>query len=206
MKKKILIVTLLFTTLLSACTGGSDTRQTQEGTSSISTEGNEAATTAASTSETTEESEAPYILTFDALTVDGDSFTSDCFADSKLTMINVWATYCSPCLNEMPDLGEIAASYDPAEFQIIGIVCDVSTDSDAEDIAYAKSLIEQTGANYTHLLLSESLYSNLVGAVDAVPTTFFVNQSGEVLGYLVGSCSKEDWEDLIHELLAEINQ
>lgn len=144
-----------------------------------------------------------YVLGFDAMTVDGEKFTSDSFSDSKLTMINVWATYCNPCLSEMPDLGQIAASYKPEEFQLIGIISDVYEGANEDELEYAKDLIEQTSADYVHLLLGESLYSNLVGGVDSVPTTFFVSQQGEVLGYVVGAQSKEVWEEIINEILAE---
>jgi len=144
-----------------------------------------------------------YVLSFEAVTTEGESVTDACFADSKLTMINLWGTYCNPCLSEMPDLGEIAASYDKADFQLMGIICDVPEGADQKDIDNAKALIEKTGANYPHLLLSESLYMNLVGGTDAVPTTFFVNSKGEVLGYVVGANSKETWVDLIEQLLAE---
>jgi len=155
------------------------------------------------TGASSESEESPYVLTFEATTVDGETVTSDCFADSKLTMLNIWGTYCNPCLKEMPDLGEIAASYDKADFQLMGIVCDVPEGSEASDVENAKALIEETRANYPHLLLSESLYTNLVGATDAVPTTFFINQKGEVLGYIVGANSKEAWVELIEQLLAE---
>lgn len=148
--------------------------------------------------------EASYTLTFTATTTDGETLTSDMFADSKLTMINVWATYCNPCLSEMPDLGEIAASYDKADFQLIGIVSDVTEDADEATVANAKDLITETKADYPHLLLNQSLYTNLVGAVEAVPTTFFVNQKGEPLGYVMGAQSKDVWEEIINDLLGEI--
>lgn len=147
--------------------------------------------------------DAPYVLTFEAQTIEGEAVTSDCFADSKLTMLNIWGTYCNPCLKEMPDLGEIAATYDKADFQIMGIICDVQEGADEDALNNAKALIEETKANYPHLLLNESLYTNLVGGTDAVPTTFFVNQKGEVLGYIVGANSKEGWVNLIEQLLAE---
>lgn len=147
--------------------------------------------------------ENPYVLTFEAQTIEGEAMTSDCFADSKLTMLNIWGTYCNPCLAEMPDLGEIAASYDKSDFQIMGIICDVQEGAGEDAINNAKALIEETGANYPHLLLNESLYTNLVGGTDAVPTTFFVNQKGEVQGYIVGANSKEGWVELIEQLLAE---
>ena len=149
-----------------------------------------------------EEQQEPYILTFEAVTTEGEEITSDIFAQSKLTMINVWATYCNPCLKEMPALGEISENYDTSEFRMIGIVSDV-TEEAIDDVATAKSLIEETQANYPHLLLNESLYVNLVGAVEAVPTTFFINRQGEMLGYLVGSYDKQAWEEIIAELLSE---
>lgn len=164
----------------------------------------EAAETAAPSESAAEEEK--YYLTFTATDVNGEEVTSDVLANSKLTMINIWATYCNPCLSEMPDLGEIAAEYDPAEFQIIGIISDVAENSNQEDIDGAKELIAQTQADYTHLLLGQDLYSTLVGGVSAVPTTFFVKQDGEVLGYLTGAMEKASWEELINELLAEVEE
>ena len=195
MKIKILTIVLAML-LLTGCGTGSDTGMTGSAGEStgIATGGEEETAT----------TEEPYILTFEATTAEGEAFTSDCFAESKLTMINVWATYCNPCLAEMPDLGEIAASYDTAEFQIIGVISDVTEESDAAEVEYAKELIAETNANYPHLLLNESLYMNLVGAVEAVPTTFFINQEGEPLGYVVGSQSKEVWEEVINDLLEEV--
>lgn len=155
--------------------------------------------------ETGEEAEEePYVVSFTATTVDGEELTSECFSQSKLTMLNVWATYCNPCLSEMPDLGEIALSYGTSEFQIIGIVSDVAEGDDEETVQGVKDLIEETKADYPHVLLSESLYMNLVGAVDSVPTTFFVNRKGEMLGYVLGAQSKEIWEGIINELLEEV--
>lgn len=145
-----------------------------------------------------------YVLEFtDAATVDGGKMSADVFANSKLTMINVWATFCGPCINEMPDLGEIAGAYDAADFQLIGIVSD-AVEGDADMLAEAKEIIEETGANYPHMLLNEELYMNLVGASDSVPTTYFFNQDGELLGYLVGAQSKAAWEEIINGLLEKM--
>ena len=155
--------------------------------------------------EAKEEAKEVYVLEFEATTTDGEALTSEIFADSRLTMINVWATYCNPCLAEMPDLGEIATMYEKADFQMIGIISDVMSDASEDDVNEAKQLIAETGATtYPHLLLNESLYMNLVGAVDAVPTTFFVNQKGELLGYLMGAQAKVTWTSLIEDLLAEL--
>ena len=195
MKRKF-ITLLLLGTLLTGCSQNNTEQKTVE----IE---NTEVTTVSETEEATAQEKEPYILTFESKTIDGEALTSECLSQSKLTMINVCATYCNPCLNEMPDLGEIAASYDTSDFQLIGIISDVAEDAAEEDITNAKDLIQQTGANYPHLLLNQSLYINLVGAIDSVPTTFFVNQEGEVMGYVVGAQSKEAWEEIINDLLAE---
>ena len=147
--------------------------------------------------------EEVFVLSFDANTIDGRIFSSNQFSESKVTMINVWATYCNPCLAEMPDLGDIAESYDKADFQLIGIISDVSEDAPQADIDNAKDLIAQTEADYPHLLLNESLYNNLVGGITSVPTTFFVNAKGEMLGYVVGANDEDTWEEIIDDLLAK---
>ena len=181
MKKKILAMLLVASMLLVGC-GGSKANETPD--------------------EVTKEE--TYYLTFEASTVDGEVWNSDQFANSKMTMMNVWGTYCNPCLAEMPDLGELAAEYNSEEFQIVGIICDVM-DTDAQEVIdAAKELIVETKADYPHLLLSESLYTNLISAVSAVPTTFFVRQDGSLIGYLTGAQSKEDWKQMIDQLLAEM--
>lgn len=193
--KKILLAVLFVMAVLATGCGKGNAAENVNNAETIGT------TETTGTAETEQET---YILTFEATTTDGETLTSDCLSESKLTMINVWATYCNPCLDEMPDLGEIAASYDKAEFQMLGIVSDVMEGDSPENVEYAKELITQTNANYPHLLLNQSLYSNLVGGVEAVPTTFFVTKDGEVLGYVLGAQSKEGWEEIINGLLAEM--
>lgn len=150
----------------------------------------------------TQEAESAGIV-FTCPDVNGNSVSETIFSQSKLTMVNVWATYCNPCLSEMPGLGELAAAYDPEEFQIIGVISDVQEGADEETIAAAAELIEATGADYTHLLLSESVYFALLKDVTAVPTTFFIDESGTVLDTVVGAMEKSSWEEKINALLEE---
>ena len=149
--------------------------------------------------------EGEYVLKFNAKTIDGEEITSDILADSKITMINVWATYCNPCVQEMPVLGEIAESYDKADLQVIGIISDVQAGASQGEIDQAKSLIETREANYPHLLLNHSLVENLVNGVTVVPTTFFVNSKGEPVGYIIGANDKETWVNIIEDLLKQEN-
>lgn len=143
-------------------------------------------------------------LVFEGQDMEGNEVTSEIFSQSKLTMINVWATYCNPCLREMPDLGELAGEYDSADFQLIGIVSDVQEGASEEKLEKAASLVEKTGADYPHLLLNESLYTALVAEVTGVPTTFFVDEDGIVLGAVMGSYEKSIWKEVIDGLLEDL--
>lgn len=140
---------------------------------------------------------------FSGVDLDGNEVSEEIFTESKLTMVNVWATYCNPCLSEMPGLGELAKAYGPEEFQIIGIISDVQEGAGDGELETAADLIAQTGADYPHLLLNESIYNALLANVTAVPTTFFVDESGEILDMVVGAMEKSEWEEMIHGFLEE---
>ena len=124
-------------------------------------------------------------------------------------MVNIWGTFCTPCINEMPDLGELAEEYED-NLQIIGIVTDVLNQDGSysdEQIALAKEIITQTGADYLHLLPSKDLIELKLKNVSSFPETFFVDKNGNLVGssYL-GSRSKEDWAEIINTKLEEINK
>ena len=140
-------------------------------------------------------------LSFTGVDIEGNQVSSDIFSESKITMVNVWATYCNPCLSEMPGLGELAEAYEEGEFRVVGIISDVMEDADQETIEAAKDLIVQTEAGYTHLLLNESVYRALLTEVSVVPTTFFIDENGVVVDTVLGALEKSAWEEKINALL-----
>lgn len=139
---------------------------------------------------------------FETDTLDGEKADESIFADAKLTMLNMWATYCSPCIDEMPDLGELAGEYDNAEFQIVGIISDVQT---GDDTTAAQKIVSETGASYRHLLLNQEVYQTFMDGVTAVPTTLFVDAEGNQVGEAyMGARGKEEWKEIIDALLAQM--
>ena len=122
-------------------------------------------------------------------------------------MVNVWATYCGPCLREMPDLGELAGSYQAADFQVVGVVSDtVKADGTFDDaqVAVAEQIVQRTGADYRHILPSQSLLSRL-GQISAVPTTVFVDAQGRQIGQAyLGARTKAQWQSIVEGLLAQL--
>ena len=187
MKKTILLLALSLILLLSAC-----------GVQPSS---------AASTAEPSEASAS--LASFTALDLDGNEADESIFADYDLTMINIWATFCGPCLREMPDLGELASEYSDKGLRIVGIVADVQLKADgsfdSDSVETARDLVSETGADYLHLLPSADLVAAKLGKVNAVPETIFVDSEGKLVGEsYIGSRSKGDWAAIIDELLLEV--
>ena len=122
----------------------------------------------------------------------------------KLTMVNVWTTNCGYCLKEMPDLGELSREYADKDFQVIGIISDARS-ADSDESKAAVDIIERTKADYTHLLLSDSMIDSFVSEIYAIPTTIFVDSTGKVLcSSIVGSNAKESWAGAVDKVLEHV--
>ncbi|MBE5783192.1 MAG: redoxin domain-containing protein [Clostridiales bacterium] len=148
-----------------------------------------------------EERRARMILAdFEAEDIWGNPANEDVLKGYKLTMVNVWATYCNPCLAELPDLAALAEDMQEMGVQIIGIVSDGYNDSKIE---LAQEIIELTKADYLHLLPSETLHQKLLSNVTSVPTTIFVDETGTMVGYAyIGSRNYDQWQRVIEEVMA----
>ena len=139
--------------------------------------------------------------------LDGNPVDSSILEGYPITMFNVWATFCSPCINEMPDLGELAAEYESRGVQIVGVVLDTAAAGGAynEELReLAKEIVELTGADYLHLMPSADLIERRLGSIQAVPVTFFVDETGAEIGIpRTGAMSKEDWTAILDDLIAQ---
>lgn len=134
---------------------------------------------------------------------DGNEVSSEVFAEHQMTMINIWATFCNPCLSEMPELGELAQEYAQTSdgVQIVGICTDVVDQKGnqvEEQVELAKQILELTGAGYLNLIPDETFLNFLMESVPGVPTTFFVDSQGKLLGEaVVGARDKQAWQEEI---------
>ncbi len=125
------------------------------------------------------------------------------FSSHDLTMINIWATYCGPCLREMQDLEVLSFSYDDS-FQVIGIPLDVS-DANGNIKPSMKnvfeSILESTEVHYPQILPSDSLNALYLNSVVYIPTTLFVDRNGYVVSEYLGCRSLSAWTEIMDELL-----
>ena len=211
MKRSItLLLALSLTLCLTACGGqpsSSGTVQSVPRSSSEPSDTQQPSDAAGSDQSSAQSAPAGILSDFSAQDLEGNDFDQTMLQDHTLTMVNVWATFCTPCINEMPDLGTLAQEYQDQGVQIVGLVSDVLTmdgSLDQDQMELAREIVASTSADYTHLVPSEDLYF-LLGQISSVPTTFFVDENGaQVGGTYVGSKDKEQWQEIIDQLLTEV--
>ena len=138
---------------------------------------------------------------FTARDLAGNEVTEAIFANKKITVINIWGTFCPPCLGEMPELGALAREL-PEDAQLIGIVVDADGEGQASVIAEAQSILRQADADFLNLVPSPGL-DKYLQKVDAVPTTIFVDNSGHLIGEPVVGADVEGYRAAVKAYLHE---
>lgn len=142
----------------------------------------------------------------------GDEIDKTIFEGHDLTMINVWATSCKPCLSEMPELAKLSDEYEQngGQVQIIGLCTDlVDMDANRVDsqIELANQIVELTGADYTHLVPDDEMLNFLMENIIGVPTTFFVDSQGKEVGEsVIGARDQTAWQEEINNRLAMLEK
>ena len=137
---------------------------------------------------------------FTAKDLEGNEITEEIFAEKDITMVNIWGTFCGPCVEEMPDLGEISRSM-PDNQQMIGLVIDVTDETDP-NFALAKKILEKADADFTQIITNADL-SEFLMDVTAVPTTIFVDSEGNLLGDAVVGNNVEEYKKRLAEYAEE---
>ena len=137
--------------------------------------------------------------------IEGNTYTQEMFADYDLTMINVFTTWCTPCVNEIPDLEKLHKEMEDQGVNVVGIVLDVESGSGKEETA--KLLAEKTGASYPFLMPDEGYLNGRLAGIEAVPETFFVDKEGNIVGETYsGSRNFEKWKSIVEKELEEVTR
>lgn len=136
---------------------------------------------------------------FSTTNLNGEKVTNELFAQKKITVVNIWGTFCGPCIGEMPELGEWAKKM-PENAQLIGIVCDIQGDGDYATIAEANNILSDANANFINLIPDESL-AKYLQTVDAVPTTFFIDTHGNIIGNPVVGADVDSYKERVEDYL-----
>ena len=116
----------------------------------------------------------------------------------KKVILNFWATWCPPCVNEMPLLQEIHTSHssplfkrgEKGDFVVIGINYN-------EDYDRVKKFISEKGVTFTILIDSDLKVSMDYGVI-GLPVTFFIDREGRIKEKFKGELNKKLIEDILN--------
>ena len=206
MKKKnsIIIAIMILLNILSACGVDSSSENAHHPDNnrsnvSVPLNGNEADAAGSSDS---------LLSMINTVTLAGESIAGTDFAGEKLTMLNIWATWCPPCVAELPHLQEISLAYADRGVRVVGVMQDGVNDKlelDEGIIETGKELLTNAGAEYIVILPDTVLMMEFIEQMQYFPTTFFLDADGKVIKTVIGSRDVDGWRQEIDEVLAEIS-
>ena len=115
----------------------------------------------------------------------------------KVTLVNFWATSCTTCVAEMPEIVATYGKYKDKGFDTLAVAMSYDPPSYVVNFAQTRQLpfkvaIDNTGA-----------VARAWGDVKLTPTTFLMNKRGEIVKRFVGTPSCDELHQLIEKLLAE---
>ena len=137
-------------------------------------------------------------------TFDGEVLTQEEISKYDVVILNIWATTCTPCKNEMPCIEEALQEVDTDKVLFISVCADV-VDEDGniteETMTEARNIVETSGVTYLNCIPGKDLYQNVLMNVSAFPTNLVVNKDGVVVERDEGGMDKEGWIAYINKFI-----
>jgi thiol-disulfide isomerase/thioredoxin len=129
-----------------------------------------------------------------------DSLLSD--ARGEVVLVNLWATWCAPCLREIPELMRLRENYQDKGFRLIAVAMDDPADLET----HVRPFREQRFPQWETLQRAEFDMDRFVSVIDpawneVLPTSYLIDRTGKVAKVLFGGKSYEDFEAALLEVL-----
>ncbi|EDT75924.1 TlpA family protein disulfide reductase [Clostridium butyricum] len=142
-------------------------------------------------------------IKFSSKTIFYEDIDSHIFSQRNFTLVNIWGTYCSSCIKELPYLQEIFDEFKDSNMGVLGIVADLKMENYKEkDLKKAISVIEENNIKYPNIFADSTFVEYAKGKLFVIPTTIFVDNQGRVIGEIIESAySKEDYIEIIKKIL-----
>ena len=114
-------------------------------------------------------------------------FLDDLLLENELNLINIWASWCSPCKAEHPYLINLNERFD---LNLIGI-------NYKDNLDNSKKFLSDLGNPYDEVLVdSDGTKSIELGAI-GVPETYLINNENKIIKKFIGPLDQDDYEDII---------
>lgn len=160
------------------------------------------------TNSQTADADSLSVGTFETTDINGNSYTESIFSEYDLTLVNLFATWCTPCVSEMPELEQLYQDLKDQGVGIIGFALDTvdsAGQTDESAVATAQELQEKTGVTYPLLMPDSTMLNGRLSDIQAVPETFFVDKNGNIVGdTIIGANDYDTWKATIEEQLQKI--
>ena len=147
---------------------------------------------------------------FETKGIDGKDYTEKVFSDYDLTLVNVFTTWCSPCVNEIPELEKLYEEMKEKGVGVVGVVLDtVGEDGkqDEETVKKAGVLQDKTKASYPFLTPDSTMMNGRLNGISAFPETFFVDKEGNIVGETyTGSHTLDEWKEIVEKELKNVSK
>ena len=125
------------------------------------------------------------ILDTTVKTLDGSSIKLSDYED-KVLVLNLWATWCGPCRQEMPELVKMSSEYKSRGLVVLGIATEYN-ERQGQD--YVKDFIRANGINYKVIWDDGTLAGPLVQAMNGravIPQSFVISRDGKIVKHFSG--------------------
>lgn len=109
------------------------------------------------------------------------------YAKDNVVIVNFWATWCGPCVEEMPDLIELSKKYKYKKVKFVGVSVDEG--SDAKELV--DEFIKEYKIPYPVVIDKNQSIQKSFGGMRGIPTTFIVGKDGKIKEKLLGLRTKE---------------
>jgi thiol-disulfide isomerase/thioredoxin len=180
MKRTVVVLLALFAVV--SCKRGEQPATQTGTTTSAQTQTQQTATTPATQTEV-----GTPMPEYAALNLDGSKFDLAAKRD-KVVLLNVWATWCGPCIYEIPELQKLHEHYAPRGLEVIGVSVD---ESGAESVR--SFVAEQKKMAYPIVLDAEGKIANLLQTT-VLPTSVLVDHKGRIVWKKYGAILEGDEE------------
>lgn len=123
----------------------------------------------------------------------GDSVSLRALAQGEVTLINIWATWCEPCKEEMPAMQRMYADLAPRGFKILAVSIDNG------DGAPVKEFVQRLGITF-NVLQDRSGSIQQLYQTTGVPESFLLDRDGTIVKRVIGA---HDWSSVANRKLVD---